>query len=79
MMNIIVDAMGGINMLKNADDILDKIYETIETHGKEFAIKELRKGKASFYCPSHLGLNDTFDECNEGYEHSCFKCWEKAL
>lgn len=79
MTSIIVDATGGINMLKNVDDILDKIYETIETHGKEFAIKELRKGKASFYCPSHLGLNDTFDECNEGYEHSCFKCWEKAL
>ena len=79
MMIIIVDAMGGINMLKNADDILDKIYETIGIQGKDFAIKELRKGRAGFYCPSHLGLNDIFDECNEGYEHSCYECWEKAL
>ena len=66
-------------MLKNADEILDKIYETIDEKGKEFVIKELRKGKASFYCPSHLGLKDTFDECKEGCEHNCTRCWGKAL
>jgi len=66
-------------MLKNVDEILDKIYKVIEQYGKEFAIKELRKGKASFYCPSHLGLKDTFNECNEGYEYSCTKCWDRAL
>jgi len=66
-------------MLKNADDILDKIYETINEKGREFAIKELRKGTASFYCPSHLGLNDYFIDCSEGYEHNCYKCWDKAL
>ncbi len=66
-------------MLKNSDEILDKIYDSIELNGKEFTIKELRKGKVSFYCPSHLGLKDTFNECNEGYEYSCYKCWDKAL
>jgi hypothetical protein len=66
-------------VLKNADEILDKIYETIELRGKHFAITELRKGAASFYCPNSLGLQDFSQDCSEGYEHSCYKCWENAL
>lgn len=66
-------------MLKNADEILDKIYETIEDKGKDFTIKELRKGKMSFFCPNSLGLYDTFRECQEGYENNCYRCWDNAL
>ena len=66
-------------MLKNAGELLDKIYESIDINGKEFTIKELRKGKASFFCPSSLGLKDFTDDCKEGYEHNCYKCWDQAL
>ena len=38
-------------MLKNTGEILDKIYGSIDINGKEFTIKELRKGKASFFLP----------------------------
>jgi hypothetical protein len=63
----------------NTDKILDKIYETIDEKGKEFVVNELQKGKFRFLCPNILGLKDNFDDCNEGIEHNCKKCWNDAL
>lgn len=74
--------------LRNADEVLDIIYKSIEQKGREYTLKQLLKGIAKFHCPASFGLPDRSRQCmgilpNNGKfkpsKSDCYNCWDNAL